>query len=226
MEEIKVTEKFFNGNFIEAVKNGEVTNFKYNVCDVKYLRRGDFSFSFEMNNKYYFMDPEMDPFDARSFIRIFMLTAFKFIHKKPEKLSRLIERFKKDYYLKNLFEKSIDYYSVDSIINNVPFNKFDSYYYDQDLKNVPDEDVTNQFRFTWYYAPDYVLDHGKEPDVDEIDELFKKNGGVRLSVTCDYYNLGGNMFLSNNSYDALNYLVEVELPQIRKIVTETYFEEK
>ena len=31
MEEIKVTEKFFNGNFIEAVKNGEVTNFKYNV---------------------------------------------------------------------------------------------------------------------------------------------------------------------------------------------------
>ena len=97
--------------FVDAIKNGEVKNFKYNVdnVDVKKLKKGDYNFSFERKNKKYVMDPEMSPEFAMEIIEVFQRAAFKYIHKKPkklnveffEKLNSIIERFKKDRTLKD-----------------------------------------------------------------------------------------------------------------------------
>lgn len=106
MEEIKFTvEKFFNedheivNDFIEAVENGEVKNIYYFVDNVKKLRIGDVNFSFEMKGHKYVMDPEMRPYYALKIIELFKKTAFKFIHKKPEKLISIVERFKNGHCL-------------------------------------------------------------------------------------------------------------------------------
>lgn len=91
--------------FVKAIKNGEVKNFKYNVdnVDVKKLKKGDYNFSFERKNKKYVMDPEMSPEFAMEIIEEFQRTAFKYIHKKPEKLNHILEKFKKDRTLKDEF---------------------------------------------------------------------------------------------------------------------------
>ena len=229
MEEIKVKVEnvfdFFNYDheiadyFVNSVKNGEVKNFMYIV-----YKDGDCNFSFERKNKKYVMDPEMDRYYAMKVIELFKKTAFKFINKKPEKLSRIVERFKNDRYLKNLFNRChFNMYDVETAIWTEDRNK-GRYIAEFDLTNLTDDDFINNFYFTWYKDPNYCQD--KQKSDDEIDKIIEKNGGVRLSVTCDDYNLGGNMFLSNNSYDALNYLVDVEVERIRKIITETYFEEE
>ena len=228
MEEIKVKVEKFNDDFIEAVKNGEVKNVKYNVCNVKELKEGDYNFSFEMNDRKYVMTPEMRPYWAMKFIELFQRTAFKFIHKKQEKLNRLIKRFKKDHTLKNIFKKSFSsLYGVETMINaedNVNRNTY-NYYWDNDFTNVTDEDVINTFIFCWCNRPDDCSDEQKS--YDEIYEIFEKNGGFRLYVDYNDYNFcGSSMFVDRDSYNGLNNLFGEQLERIRKIITETYFEEE
>ena len=91
--------------FVKAIKNGELKNFKYNVdnVDVKKLKKGDYNFSFERKGRKYVMDPEMIPEFAMEIIEEFQRTAFKYIHKKPEKLNHILEKFKNDRTLKDEF---------------------------------------------------------------------------------------------------------------------------
>lgn len=206
MEEIKFTvEKFFDENheivddFIEAVMFGEVRHFKYSV-----LKDGNCDFSFEMNDKKYVMDPEMDPVYAMKIIELFKETAFTFINSKPEKLNSIIEFFKKDRTLKNLF------------------NQFHFNVYDVETDNYVDDGFCNTFVFTLYgdLFPD------KQKSDDEIDEIIEKNGCVRLHFTYnDCYVEGYKSDLNKFSYRVLKYFDEEKFEIIREIVTETYFEE-
>lgn len=207
MEDIKFTvEKFFDDNheivddFIDAVTFGEVRHFKYNVS-----KDGDCTFSFEMDGKKYVMDPEMDPVYAMKIIELFKIEAFTFINSKPEKLNSIIEFFKKDRTLKNLF------------------NKFHFNVYDVETdKYVDDEDLMNSFVFTLYgdHFPD------KQKSDDEIDEIIEKNGCVRLHFTYnDCYVEGYKSDFNKFTYRVLKYFDEEKFEIIREIVTETYFEE-
>ena len=235
MEEIKFTvEKFFDEDheivedFIEAVKNGDVKNVYYFVDNVKQLRRGDVNFSFEMNNKKYVMDPEMSPYYALEIIELFKKIAFKFIHKKKEKLSRIVERFKNGHCLGLENQFYWCGYDVENVIgvedNIVCPNKYyvkDSGEYD--YTNVTDEDVMNTFVFTWYddYSP------SKQKSDDEINEIIEKNGGVIFYVTYNDYDFEGHIKkLNRHTQYELNKLVEEQLEAIRYIVTATYFKEK
>lgn len=235
MEEIKVKEEnfqnFFNDDyeiadyFVDAIKNGEVKNFKYNVdnVDVNELKEGDYTFSFEMNNKKYVMDPEMSPEFAMEIIEEFKKTAFKFINKKPEKLYSLIERFKNDRYLKNLFNRChFNMYDVETKIWTEDRNK-GIYIAEFDLTNLTDDDFINNFYFTWYKDQNYC------PDKPKSDyEIIEKNGGVKIVITykdCDFDCCRIKDF-DIYKYYKLKHLVEVEVERIRKIITETYFEEE
>ena len=182
--------------FVNAVKNGEVKNFKYNV-----FKDGACTFSFERKNKKYVMDPEMDRYYAMIIIEFFQKTAFTLIHKKPEKLNLLIERFKKKHFLKNLFGSS--HYFV----------------YDVETHKYEDDDLLrNKFSFTLY-------DDSCQDEQKSEDEIIEKNGGVTLDVNYNDFYFYGNMI----SYNGLNNLVEEDIERrrqvemIRKIVTETYF---
>ena len=206
MKEIKVKEEnFFDENheivedFIDVVIFGGVKNFKYNV-----FKDGDCTFSFEINNKRFVMDPEMDRYYAMKIIGLFKITAFTLIHKKTEKLNLLIERFKKKHFLKNLFGSS--HYFV----------------YDVETHKYEDDDLLrNKFSFTLY-------DDSCQDEQKSEDEIIEKNGGVTLDVNYNDFYFYGNMI----SYNGLNNLVEEDIERarqvemIRKIVTETYFKEK
>lgn len=219
--------------FVDAIKNGEVKNFKYNVdnVDVKKLKKGDYNFSFEMKGHKYVMDPEMSPEFAIEIIEEFQRAAFKYIHKKPEKLNHILEKFKNDRTLEDEFTFKngyiLNYYTYDVetkfFIENGEAYKYIDYGY-LDFNNVDEEDVTNDFVFTWY-DNSYMLCTAEEmPDRDWIIE---KNGGVKFYVAHNDYDFEGNFReISKRSYMYMKDLVEVQLPKIRKIVTETYFEEK
>lgn len=237
MEEIKVKVEnvfdFFSDDheiadyFVNAVKNGEVKNFRYIVC-----KDGDCNFSFERNNKKYVMDPEMSPEFAMEIIEEFQRAAFKYIHKKPEKLNSIIEKFKNDRTLEEEFHLNrysmYDYYSTYDVetkffIEKGLAGKYIDYSY-LDFNNVDEEDVTNTFVFAWCHDAYCPCSHEESPDIDKI---IKKYGGVKFYVDYNDYDFEGNLIeISKRFYMYMNNLVEVQLPKIRKIVTETYFEEK
>lgn len=216
--------------FVEAVKNGEVKNVHYSIynADVKNLKKGDVNFSFEMNNTKYLMDHEMDPYFAMEIIDLFKRTAFKFIHKKPEKLNSLIKRFKNGHCLGLEDQFDCCGYDVENVIGVEDNILCPNKYYDEDsgendYTNVTDEDVMNTFVFTWYndYSP-FI-----QKSDDEINEIIEKNGGVIFYVDYKHYDLEGHIKdLNSFTYNELNKLVEEQLEAIRYIVTATYFKEE
>lgn len=235
MEEIKVkVENVFSDDheiadyFVNAVKNGEVKNVYYYVDNVKKLKKGDYDFSFERKNKKYVMDPEMSPYYALKIIDLFKRTAFKFIHKKPEKLNSLIKRFKNGHCLGLEDQFDCCGYDVENVIGVEDNILCPNKYYDEDsgendYTNVTDEDVMNTFVFTWYndYSP------SKQKSDDEINEIIEKNGGVIFYVDYKHYDFEGHIKdLNRFTYKALNDLVEEQLEAIRKIITATYFKEE
>lgn len=235
MEEIKFTvEKFFDEDheivdeFIEAVKNDEVKNVFYYVDNVKKLKKGDVYFSFERNNKKYVMDPEMSPYYALEIIELFKKIAFKFIHKKTEKLSSIVERFKNGHCLgleDQFLHCGFDVENVIGVEDNIvcPNKYYDEDSGENDYTNVTDEDVMNTFVFTWYddYSP------SEQKSDDEINEIIEKNGGVRFYVDYKHYDFEGHIKdLNRFTYKELNNLVEEQLEEIRYIVTATYFKEE
>lgn len=237
MKEIKVKEEnFFNffsddhkiaDYFVDAVVLGEVKNFRYIVC-----KDGDCNFSFEMNNKKYVMDPEMDRYYAMKIIEFFQKTAFKYIHYEPEKLSRVIEIFKKKNFFKNCFSSSHYFdYNVETYNYEDDEKRYKGLDYDPDWDfsfsnedDENDENVMTGFVFSWYTDPNYSPD--KQKSDDEIYEIIKKNGGVRFYVDHKHYDFGGCIKLNIFTQYGLNKLVEEGLYIVRAIVTRTFFEEE
>ena len=219
MEEIKFTvEKFFDedheivDDFIDAVKNGDVKNVYYYVDNVKKLKKGDVNFDFEMKGHKYVMDPEMSPYYALEIIELFKKIAFRFKNGHCLGLENQFHCF--GYDVKNVI----------GVEDNIVCPKK---YYDEsgeyDYTNVTDDDVMNTFVFTWYddYSP------SKQKSDDEINEIIKKNGGVRFYVDYKDYDFEGHIKkLNRHTQYELNNLVEEQLEAIRYIVTATYFKEE